>query len=431
MLKHTTRILIAGGLGNFIEAFDMSLCGLLSVYIASSLIDSSVKSLLFIFSTFFLGYLSRPLGAITLGLYSDKCGRNLILAISITGMGLSTTLIGLIPSYQLIGDNAMIILLLLRIIQSFSCGAEYLNSSAYLVENAPMSHKGYIGSWAAFGSMAGLLLAELTSLLVSYATELNPLNQHIYWRLPFILALVGSSIGLYVRLRIPKSMEYIVYYANKSKPTLKQLLLQSLTHINQNKKDCFYAILVSSLGVTTTFQFYIYALTQKHLSGTVTDHQLILSTIFSLVVLLAFFPLFGKLSDKISRETLVIVSSLSFLCLSPIFFYLLSYGSFTELLLVQAIIAIPASAYYAVVPVMLAEMFPLTLRCTVLSLLYSIAASLSAGLSPLLSLLLMHHLLHAMAPSVLTFILVLLVLGITFWKKHKSTQSSYAQSSAF
>ncbi|HAU1289688.1 TPA: MFS transporter, partial [Legionella pneumophila] len=134
--------------------------------------------------------------------------------------------------------------------------------------------------------------------------------------------------------------------------------------------------------------------------------EIILSNILSLIVLLAVFPLVGKLSDKVNREKIVIFASIGFLTLSQPFFYALSHHDIYELLLGQALIAIPAGAYYATVPVMLAEMFPINLRCTVLSVLYSVAASLSAGLAPLISLILVQKTGLASSPAILIFALV-------------------------
>ncbi|ARG98238.1 MFS transporter [Legionella micdadei] len=405
-MKHQTRIILAGTLGNLIESFDMAICGLLSVYIAKYLIGDASKGLFLVFLTFFAGYLARPIGAMIMGLLSDIYGRKIILAGSILSMGVSTTFIGFIPPHSTIGIFSVITLLVLRIIQSFSCGAEYLNSSAYLVENAEASKKGYSGSWASFGAMSGMLIASLVALIVTYFTNHYPEHDWLIWRVPFVLALLGSSIGLYIRLCIPESMEYIMYYADRPKPKFKGLLSESINYIKDNKIQSIYVFVLSCLGVTTTFQIYIYGPMQAHLYGHFQDYEIILSNILSLIVLLAVFPLVGKLSDKINREKIVIFASIGFLILSQPFFYVLSHHDIYELLLGQSLIAIPAGTYYATVPVMLAEMFPIKLRCTVLSILYSTAASLSAGLAPLISLILVKKTGIASSPSWLVFILV-------------------------
>ncbi|HAT9314946.1 TPA: MFS transporter [Legionella pneumophila subsp. pneumophila] len=428
-MKHQTRIILAGTLGNLIETFDMAICGLLSVYIAKYLIGDATKGLFIVFLTFFAGYLARPIGAMIMGLLSDIYGRKIILAASILTMGVSTTLIGFIPPHSSIGIFSVITLLVLRVIQSFSCGAEYLNSSAYLVENAEESKKGYSGSWASFGAMSGMLVASLVALAVSYVVNHNPELHWLVWRIPFILALLGSSIGLYIRLCIPESMEFITYYADRPKPNFKDLLSESINYIKDNKIQSFYVFVLSCLGVTTTFQIYIYGPMQAHLYGHFQDHEIILSNILSLIVLLAVFPLVGKLSDKVNREKIVIFASIGFLILSQPFFYALSHHDIYNLLLGQALIAIPAGAYYATVPVMLAEMFPIKLRCTVLSVLYSTAASLSAGLAPLISLILVKRTSLASSPSFIVFAEVAIVIVVLSYKhlnpKSANTYSSF------
>ena len=420
MMKHQTRIILAGMMGNLIESFDMVICGLLSVYLAKYLIGNASEGILLIFLTFFAGYFARPIGALVMGLLSDIYGRKIILAISILSMGISTTLIGFIPPKSTIGITSLILLLFLRIIQSFSCGAEYLNSSAYLVENAPSSKKGYTGSWAAFGAMLGDLLASLMALAVIYYNSKYPDLEWVIWRVPFVFALLGSSIGLYIRLCVPESMEYIMYYSDRPKPKAGNLFTDSIQYAKANKLQTLYVFILSCLGVTTTSQIFIYAPMQAHIYGSFSDHEIMMSNIISLIVLLCVFPIVGRISDKIKREKIVIASSIGFLILSQPFFYLLSNGNYHQLVLMQGLIAIPAGAYYATVPVMLAEMFPINLRCTVLSIVYSIAASLSAGLAPLLSLVLVKKTEVASSPSLLVFILVTAAFLIMSLKHFKS-----------
>lgn len=412
MIKHQTRIILAGMMGNLIEAFDMAICGLLSIYFAKYLIGDPNTGLFIVFLTFFAGYLARPIGAAFLGLFSDVYGRKITLAISILCMGVATALMGFIPSHSAIGMNSMIALLILRIIQSFSCGAEYLNASAYLVENADVSHKGFTGSWASFGAMAGLLIASVTALFVARLTSSYPDLEWMIWRVPFILGLLGSSIGLYIRLFIPESLEYIAYYADNPRPKFNCLMKQSCQFIARNKLQALYAFILSCLGVTSTFQIYIYAPIQAHIYGSLTDQQIIGSNIISIMVMLCTFPIVGKLSDKINREKIVIAASLGFWFLSLPYFYLLAHDHFEMLVLSQCLISIPAGAYYATVPVMLAEMFPIYLRCTVLSVLYATAASLAAGLTPLLSLVLLRHINNPIAPTLLIITLIALIWSI-------------------
>lgn len=419
MMKHRNRIMFAGMIGNLIEAFDMAIGGLLSVYLAKYLIGDTTKGLLMIFITFFTGYLARPLGAFLLGLFSDAYGRKITLAASIISMGIATTAIGFIPSRESIGVYAWIILLVLRVIQSFSCGAEYLNSSAYLVENAEDSYKGYTGSWASFGCAAGLLLASVVTLGVTGFISYYPESEWIVWRVPFILALLGSSIGLYIRFFIPESLEYILYYSDQPKPKISKVFKEAISYFYQHKLRTIHVFVLSSLGVTTTFMFYIYGPTQAHIYGTFSDNQIIISNIFSLITLLMILPLAGRLSDKLSQQKMILIAALGFLGLSQPFLFILSYGTFFQFIIIQCLISVPSAIYCATVPVMLTNMFPINLRCTVLSVLYSSAASLSAGLTPLLSLILLKKTHIATAPALLVAVLVMLTILTMFLKMMK------------
>lgn len=421
-MKHQTRILIAGTLGNLIESFDMAICGLLSIYLAKYLMGDVSKGLVLVFFTFFAGYLARPFGAFVMGMLSDLYGRKITLAASILSMGIATALIGFIPPNSSIGATSAGLLLALRIIQSFSCGGEYLNSSAYLVENADPHSKGYAGSWASFGAMAGVLSASITVFIVTRLSNHYPELDWFIWRVPFIFALLGSSIGLYIRLCIPESMEYIMYYAERPSPKFSNLFQASMQYLKSNPSQAWYVFILSCLGVTTTFQIYIYGPMQADLSGLFSDQDIMMSNVISLIILLCIFPIMGRLSDRIPREKIVMTACAGFLVLSIPFFHYLSHGNLQQLVLFQGLIAIPAGAYYATVPVMLAEMFPINLRCTVLSMLYSTAASLSAGLTPVISLLLIDKTDVAASPAVLIFGLVLMLcFGVWFRKAKPNT----------
>ncbi len=417
IMKHRTRIILTGMIGNLVESYDMAICGLLSVYFVKYLASDTLTGMLAVFATFFAGYLARPIGAVFLGLLSDIYGRKITLAASILFMGIATALIGFIPNNSVMGIASMGCLLILRIIQSFSCGSEYLNSSTYLVENAAASYKGYAGSWASFGAVAGLLIASIVTLVISYCMDTYPELEKDIWRIPFILALLGSTVGLYIRSRIPESLEYIMHYAENPKPKFGSLFNQAFKYVVENKLKTLYVFALSCLGVTSTFLIYIYGPIQAHIYGNFNEHQIIISNIIALSVMLLVSPIVGRLTDKMNREKIICVASCGFWVLSIPFFYFLSSKYYVALVLIQALIALPASAYSATVTVMLTEMFPINMRCTVLSLLYATAASLAAGLTPLLSLMLLRSTNQSIAPTILIIVLIALVWGV-MWMQH-------------
>ncbi len=420
-LKHKNKIIVAGMLGNLIEAFDMSTCGLLSVFFAKYLTVDTHDSLLIILATFFLGFLARPIGALILGLYSDLYGRKRTLAVSILVMGVSTSMIGLIPSFDVIGIWAVVCLLSLRIIQSFACGAEFLNSSSFLIESTESGYKGFSGSWASFGSMGGVLFASILLFFIIKTVDGNNTLEPIIWRIPFIFAFLGSLIGLYVRLYIPESKEYILQYTPYEKPNFIKLLKESSRYMKSYKTKTACVFFLGSLGVATTFLVYICPSMQVHIYNRFTIIQMLTSNIVSLVVMLFVFPIMGKLSDQLNRTRLIGCSAVAIVIGLYPFFSVLGSGTYQELLIIQSIIAIPAATYYATVPVFLTELFPIRLRCTALSIIYSIAASISGGLIPLTSVYLIRYTQMTTSPILIMVCITSITLVLlSFLKKHSN-----------
>ena len=420
-VQHKNRIILAGMMGNLVESFDLAICGLLSLYLAKYLIGDSSHGLFFIFLGFFAGYLARPIGAVFMGLCSDRYGRKIMMAASILCMGIATAGIGFIPAHSNIGKIALLLLFSLRIIQSFACGAEYLNSSAFLVECAPKNHKGFSASWSSFGGTAGLLIATITTLTVVHFSEQHPELEWLIWRIPFMIALVGSSVGLYVRLCMPESLEYVLYYSDHKKPKLADLTQQSFHHIKNKKTTSALAIALSLLGVSTSFLIYIYGPIQAKLYGNLDYAHILTSNLVAASVMLCTYPIIGRLSDTYDRTKILRFSSFALLLLAPYFFQALSGHSLQHLILMQALISIPTAAFCAVVPVMLAEMFPLELRCTVLSTLYATSASCAAGLVPLLSFYLVNQTNNPTSPSWIITCLVLFVWGMLMLSQKQGT----------
>lgn len=420
-LQHKNRIILAGMLGNLVESFDLAICGLLSLYIAKYLMGNTENGVIFVFLGFFAGYLARPIGAVFMGLFSDRYGRKIIMAASVLFMGLATAFIGFIPAYSSIGKLAACSLFALRIIQSFACGAEYLNSSAFLVECAPKNRKGFSASWSSFGGTAGLLIATMTALTVVHVSEQHPELEWLIWRIPFVIALVGSSVGLYVRLCMPESLEYVLYYSDHKKPNFTDLIQASFCYIKTQKVKSALAIALSLLGVSSSFLIYIYGPIQAKLYGQLSYTQILTSNLVAACVMLITYPIIGQLSDTCDRTKILHFSSFALLLLSPYFFQALSGHSLQNLMLMQAFVSIPTAAFCAVVPVMLAEMFPLKLRCTVLSTLYAISASFAAGLVPLFAFYLVHETHNPSAPSWIITCLILFVWGmLTLKPRHVS-----------
>ncbi len=414
-MSNYTKIIIAGIISNFIETFDLALCGLLVFFFAKYLINDVDNGLLIVLVLLFIGYFTRPLGAMFFGLLSDLLGRKFLLLLSTLSMGITTMAISFIPSVSLFGLNSLIILLCLRVMQNFFCSAEYANSVIYLVESADKIEKGYIGSWAAFGSMLGFLLASCFVLIVMQLTKIYPHYEWLFWRLPFMFGLFGSIIGLYMRSQIPESLEYIIYYASQPKMQFNFLVKYAFYFLLKNKLQALYAILLSCFGIIITLQIYIPIQSSTQFSM----QQLIISNILSFIIIMILSSVFGKLSDKIDRNKIIMIASLLLCCLLKLYFYLLSHDNFLWLLLSHSLISIPAAAYYAILPVILVEMFPIRVRCTVLAILYATASCFAAGLTLLLALMLAKQIYYDLISILLIAFLVICIYILHIQLFHK------------
>ncbi|WP_133136552.1 MFS transporter [Legionella rowbothamii] len=408
-MKHQNKSILGGLMGNVVEAYDMSICYFMATEMSRYLIGDNKGSLTVVLSLIFIAYLAKPLGAFILGLFSDLYGRKNVLMVSILIMGVSTALIGVIPGYQHIGLAAAGLLLTLRIIQSMALGSEFLNSSSLLVESGDNQQRGFRGCWSSVGVKAGYLLACLVVEGMRYLADAHPEIDYI-WRIPFLFALLTTIIGFAIRAKMPESLAYIVYYANRAKPTTRDIYKQSLNYIKKYPFMFHFAFFSSFLSVTTGFFFYLYiplhAIQYAHLSRSL----IMTSNTLALTLVTLLIPIFGWLSDKQDRLKMLTFASSGLLVLAYPFMYGINYGSAGYYILMQLLISIPCACYYSVATVLLTELFPLQIRCTALSIVYSIAASLAAGVPPLLSDYLARKTQMPSSPSLIIIILAAIVL---------------------
>lgn len=408
-MKHQNKSILGGLMGNVVEAYDMSICYFMATEMSRYLIGDNKGSLTVILSLVFIAYLAKPLGAFILGLFSDLYGRKNVLMVSILIMGVSTALIGVIPGYQQIGLAAAGLLLTLRIIQSMALGSEFLNSASLLVESGDNQQRGFRGCWSSVGVKAGYLLACLVVEGMRYFADAYPEIDYI-WRIPFLFALLTTLIGFAIRAKMPESLAYIVYYANRAKPTTRDIYRQSLNYVKKYPFMFHFAFFSSFLSVTTGFFFYLYiplhAIQYAHLSRSL----IMTSNTLALALVTVLIPIFGWLSDNQDRLKMLTFASSGLLMLAYPFMYGINYGGAGYYILMQLLISIPCACYYSVATVLLTELFPLQIRCTALSIVYSIAASLAAGIPPLLSDYLARKTQMPSSPSLIIIVLAAIVL---------------------
>ena len=199
-------VVSASMIGTIIEWYDFFVYGTAAALVFAPLFFSKASptvGTLAAFATYALGFAVRPIGGAVFGHLGDKLGRKAILVTTLMVMGITTTLIGLLPTYAQAGNLAPILLLLLRLIQGFGAGAEFAGAAILAVEFAPANRRGYYGSWSQIGVAIGLAAAVGVFLLAQKLPQEEFLSWG--WRIPFLMSSLVLLVGLWIRVRIGES----------------------------------------------------------------------------------------------------------------------------------------------------------------------------------------------------------------------------------
>ncbi len=380
-MKAERRTLFAGMIGNVLEWYDFVVYGFLAAIIGKLFFPSGNETveLLKSFAVFAVGFLMRPIGAILFGYIGDKFGRKKALTVSIVMMAVSTTAIGILPTYETVGILAPTLLVLLKLIQGLSVGGEYTTSVSFLVEHAPSDKRGLYGSVGILGAVIGILLGSASG---AFITKVLP-EDDLYswgWRVLFFTGIILGLVGYYVRKNIdetPKFLE-LEYEELKSKSPLKEL-------ISVYRSKLFKAFALSTFQAVGFYTIFVYI--ANHLAVFVKfpkSTALTINTI-SMIILALLIPVMGFLSDKIGRKPIILFSTgLTILLAYPIFAFI-SSGNFENALIGQVVFAIITAGFMAVLPTTLVEIFPTSIRNSGYSIGYNLPFAIFGGTSPLIA----------------------------------------------
>ncbi|MGQ3891308.1 MFS transporter [Legionella sp. CNM-4043-24] len=371
----SNRNLTAGNIsalviGNALEWYDFFIYSFLTIYIARVFFPNvdATMSLLATTATFGVAFFMRPLGGLLIGLYADKCGRKAAISAVMAMMTVAMLLISLTPSYQQIGIAAPLLIVSARLLQGFSAGGEFCTSMAMLIELSPQNRRGYYGSWQMVGQILAMFVGSSMGLWLSTRFTAASIEAGA-WRIPFLLGLLIAPTGLYIRRRLheeptqePGDMSAPLY---RLKALWRQILI------------------AMGLIVGATVSIYVnisyiptFMSTWYHLP----IHQGFFSVSCAAVLMIGCIPLAGILSDRIGRKPVLLASVSTYLALIyPLFSWLLSTPDWQHLLLVESICCICLAAYYSVLVVIIAEIFPREVRSTGLGISYNAAVMIFGG----------------------------------------------------
>lgn len=325
--KAERKVIFASSLGTVFEWYDFYLYGSLAAIIAKHFFAGVNETTAFIFAllAFAAGFAVRPFGAIVFGRLGDMIGRKHTFLITIVIMGVSTAIVGLLPSYATIGVAAPVILITLRLLQGLALGGEYGGAATYVAEHAPPGRRGFFTSWIQTTATLGLFLSLL--VILACRTVLGTEAFEAWgWRIPFLLSIVLLAVSVYIRLQLSESPVF-----NKMKAegkASKAPLTESFARWD-NLKVVIMALLGGTAGqavVWYTGQFYaLFFLLQTLKIDPQTANLLIAG---SLLIGTPFFVIFGSLSDRIGRKGIIMAGCiLAALTYFPIFKGLTQYGN--------------------------------------------------------------------------------------------------------
>jgi MFS transporter, MHS family, citrate/tricarballylate:H+ symporter len=362
------RSVLAVGAGNALEFFDFLTFSFFAIPIGHCFFPQSLTAhgLLYSLATFGVGFLTRPLGAVIIGIYGDRTGRRPAMVLSFALMGAAILGLVLTPSYAQIGIAAPILLVISRLVQGFALGGEVGPSTAFLVEAAPPNRRGLYVSLQYMTQDVAVLAAGVAGFLLS--TWLSPAALDAWgWRIAFLIGLVVVPVGLYMRHHLPETMHDPDQRATTAQQRHVPARLIALALV---------LMMAASIYLFGVDYITTYAQDSLHLSPTLAFGA---TVVIGIAAVLAD-PLSGLLSDRIGRKPVMIGAvGILVMLLVPAYMAMTAlrsvrvvYGVIALLGILQAFLTVPAL-------VAVTESLPRAVRSGSLAIIYAVAISLFGG----------------------------------------------------
>ncbi len=387
-VKELRRVVIAAAVGNVIEWYDFYIFGSLAAILSVQFFapGASGAALIKTVGTFTAGFLIRPFGAFVFGRVGDLVGRKYTFLITLSGMGLSTALIGLVPSYAKIGALAGVLLLVLRLIQGLCLGGEYGGAITYVAEHAPDEKRGYYTGWLQTSPTLGIVVS-LAVILVTREVVGTEAWAAWGWRIPFLLSLLMVAIAIYIRLQL---QETPIFQAIKAKQQTSTNPWREAFWSQNVKYVLIASIVVIGEGVVWySGQFWALYFLQQVMKPDVIRPAII--TGIALLVATPSLIFFGWLSDRIGRKPIILAGFL----LAAVTYYPLYTAlgkaadpanvNYPLAIVIVAIMVSYVGMVYGPIGAFLAEYFPARIRYTSVSVPYHIGNGWGGGLVPVIT----------------------------------------------
>jgi MFS family permease len=386
--KELRRVVIAAAVGNVIEWYDFYIFGSLAAILAVKFFEQShpVAAFLSTIALFSIGFLIRPLGAFVFGWLGDKVGRKYTFLVTLSGMGLSTAIIGLIPTYAQIGLAAAVILFVLRLIQGLCLGGEYGGAITYVAEHIADEKRGYYTGWLQTSPTLGIVVS--LAVIIGTRTYLgNDAFNEWGWRIPFIISLLLVAVAIYIRLSLqetPIFQEIKAKGQTASNPWREAFLSRNIRYV---LIACVVVLGQGCVWYSGQFWALYFLQTVKKIDVLTSSYIVGLALLIATPTLIFW----GWLSDKIGRKPIILGGMLlASLTYYPLYIALSHYAdpnhmNYTMSVLIVVVLVNYVGMTYGPIAAFLAEFFPGRIRYTSVSVPYHIGNGWGGGLVPIIT----------------------------------------------
>ncbi|WP_206995764.1 MFS transporter [Trinickia mobilis] len=366
--------LTAAIVGNVLEWYDFGVFPFLAVVIAKVFFPAAGEhtALLLTLATFGVGFVTRPLGGIAIGMYADRRGRKSALQLIIVLMTVSLLLTVFAPSYKSIGISAPLLIVLARLMQGIATGGEFSSATAYLVEAAPKEQKGFFGAWQMFGQNLAILAGAVTGFLLTTLFSEQELLDGM-WRIPFVIGLLIAPLGWWIRRHLEEPEESTEARAKGEAVSLGALFARYPRAIAAN-----LSLTTCATASVYTFIFYMPTFVSRQFHFKL--HDAFTAQVIGLLALIGIVPIAGALSDRYGRKIVMLTSLLPFaLLIYPLFSWVQSAPALPNLIIVFTVLSIFLGGFLGPLSTALGEQFPTSVRSSGLAICYNLAVMIFGG----------------------------------------------------
>ena len=375
------RAIIAASVGNLLEWFDFSVYALFAIYIGANFFPAGDPgaNLVKAFLVFGLGFVVRPLGSVIIGMYGDRSGRKAALTATVLLMAGGTLVIGVAPSHAAIGLGAPLLLLVGRLMQGFSAGGEIGSAAAFMVEHAPAGKKARHCAWLQASMGMSNILGALVAFTLTAALPAEALMRW-GWRIPFCIGLAILPFGLYLRRTLPETPSFA---ADARRAHDEPRRLPIVRVFQERGSSLMIGFGISILWAVAVYVLLIFMPVFVQRTFGFTAAQAFGAALVENVLFVAGCFAFGAMADRIGHARMLLIGAISLpTAVMPLFLWLDDHRSASSLMLVLPAFGLLVASFTSVAPTVLADLFPIGLRATGVSLTYNAAFTIFGGFAP-------------------------------------------------